>query len=57
MTDMKKLLTIVALAIAALPLAAQETYDAMVSLTQKDEKLTMAEKIYLQMAAQKLGIH
>jgi len=37
--------------------AAQETYDAMVSLTQKDEKLTMAEKIYLQMAAQKLGIH
>ena len=36
--------------------AAQETYDAMVSLTQKDEKLTMAEKIYLQMAAQKLGV-
>ena len=27
MTDMKKLLTIVALAIAALPLAAQETYE------------------------------
>ena len=36
--------------------AAQETYDAMLSLTQKDDKLTMAEKIYLQMAAQKLGI-
>ena len=37
--------------------AAQETYDAMVSLTQKDEKLTKAEKIYLQMAAQKLGVY
>lgn len=36
--------------------AAQETYDAMVQLSQMDEKLTIAEKIYLSMAAQKLGI-
>lgn len=36
--------------------AAQEAYDAMTALVQKDEKMTMAEKIYLQMAAQKLGI-
>lgn len=36
--------------------AAQEAYDAMTALVQKDEKMTMAEKIYLQMAGQKLGI-
>lgn len=36
--------------------AAQEAYDAMTALVQKSEKMTMAEKIYLQMAAQKLGI-
>ena len=36
--------------------AAQEAYDAMTSLVQKSEKMTMAEKIYMQMAAQKLGI-
>jgi hypothetical protein len=36
--------------------AAQDAYDAMTALVQKDEKMTMAEKIYLQMAAQKLGI-
>lgn len=35
---------------------AQETYDGMIQLTQLDEKLTMAEKIYLNMVAQKLGI-
>ena len=35
---------------------AQETYDEMVQLTQLDEKVTMAEKIYLNMVAQKLGI-
>ena len=35
---------------------AQETYDEMIQLTQLDEKLTMAEKIYLNMVAQKLGI-
>ena len=36
--------------------AAQETYDAMLSLTNHDNQLTMAEKIYLNMAAQKMGI-
>ena len=36
--------------------AAQEAYDMMLSLTQIDEKMTMAEKIYINMAAQKLGI-
>ena len=36
--------------------ATQETYDAMIQLTQLDEKLTMAEKIYLNMVVQKLGI-
>jgi len=36
--------------------AAQEAYDAMTALVKKDEKMTMAEKIYLQMAAQKLGV-
>lgn len=35
---------------------AQETYDAMKALVGMGEKMTMAEKIYLQMAAQKLGI-
>ena len=35
---------------------AQETYDAMKKLVGMGEKMTMAEKIYLQMAAQKLGI-
>lgn len=35
---------------------AQETYDAMKELVDMGEKMTMAEKIYLQMAAQKLGI-
>lgn len=35
---------------------AQETYDAMKELAGMGEKMTMAEKIYLQMAAQKLGI-
>lgn len=35
---------------------AQETYDAMKELVGMGEKMTMAEKIYLQMAAQKLGI-
>lgn len=35
---------------------AQEIYDEMIQLTQLDEKLTMAEKIYLNMVAQKLGI-
>lgn len=36
--------------------AAQQTYDAMLSLTSQDNQLTMAEKIYLNMAAQKMGI-
>ena len=36
---------------------AQETYDTMTELVAMGEKMTMAEKIYLQMAAQKLGIH
>lgn len=36
--------------------AAREAYDAMVQLSQMDEKTTMAEKIYLNMVAQKLGI-
>ena len=36
--------------------AAQETYDAMLSLTNHDNQLTMAEKICLNMAAQKMGI-
>ena len=36
--------------------AAQEAYDAMKALATMDEKTTMAEKIYLNMAAQKLGI-
>lgn len=36
--------------------AAQEAFEAMQQLAQMDEKLTMAEKIYLNMAAQKLGI-
>ncbi len=36
--------------------AAQEAYDAMKALAAMDEKTTMAEKIYLNMAAQKLGI-
>ena len=36
--------------------AAQETYDSMKAIIGTDEKPTMAEKIYLQMAAQKLGI-
>lgn len=36
--------------------ASQEAYDMMLSLTQIDEKMTMAEKIYINMAAQKLGI-
>lgn len=35
---------------------AQETYDEMVQLTLMDEKVSMAEKIYLNMVAQKLGI-
>ena len=36
--------------------AAQETYEAMKQLAQMDEKLTMAEKIFLNMAARKLGV-
>ena len=36
--------------------AAQETFDGMKQLTQMDEKVSMAEKIYLNMVAQKLGI-
>ena len=36
--------------------AAQDTYDSMLSLVGLDEKMTMAEKIYLSMAAQKLGV-
>ena len=35
---------------------AQETFDAMKQLTQMDEKVSMAEKIFLNMVAQKLGI-
>ena len=35
---------------------AQETFDAMKQLTQMDEKVSMAEKIYLNMVAQKFGI-
>lgn len=35
---------------------AQETFDGMRQLTQMDEKVSMAEKIYLNMVAQKLGI-
>ena len=35
---------------------ARETYEAMKQLASMDEKLTMAEKIYLNMAAQKLGM-
>lgn len=36
--------------------AAQEAYDAMLQVSNKDDRMTMAEKIYLRMAAQKLGI-
>ena len=36
--------------------AAQDTYDSMFALVSMDEKMTMAEKIYLSMAAQKLGV-
>ncbi len=36
--------------------AARETFDAMKQFTQMDEKVSMAEKIYLNMVAQKLGI-
>ena len=36
--------------------AAQDTYDSMLALVSMDEKMTMAEKIYLSMAAQKLGV-
>ena len=36
--------------------AAQDTYDSMLSLVGLDEKMTMAEKIYLSMASQKLGV-
>ena len=35
---------------------AQETYDAMMEIVAMDEKMSMAEKIYMQMAAQKLGV-
>ena len=35
---------------------AQETFDGMKQLTQMDEKVSMAEKIYLNMVAKKLGI-
>ena len=35
---------------------AQDTFDAMKQLTEMDEKVSMAEKIYLNMVAQKLGI-
>lgn len=35
---------------------ARDTYEAMKQLAQMDEKETMAEKIYLQMAVQKLGV-
>jgi len=36
--------------------AAQEAFEAMQELAEMDEKFTMAEKIYLNIAAQKLGI-
>ena len=36
--------------------AAKEVYESMEALAKMDEKITMAEKIYLSMAAQKLGI-
>ena len=36
--------------------AAQDTYDSMLALVGLDEKMTMAEKIYLSMASQKLGV-
>ena len=36
--------------------AAREVYESMEALAKMDEKTTMAEKIYLSMAAQKLGI-
>ena len=36
--------------------SAQEAYDAMLQVSNKDDRMTMAEKIYLRMAAQKLGI-
>lgn len=35
---------------------AKETYDQMVAIVNMGEKMTMAEKIYLNMAAQRLGI-
>ncbi|MBR1395538.1 MAG: hypothetical protein IJ559_07775 [Prevotella sp.] len=35
---------------------ARETFDAMQEIAAMGDKMTMAEKIYLQMAAQKLGI-
>lgn len=35
---------------------AQETYDSLRALAEMNDKMTMAEKIYLNMAAQKLGI-
>lgn len=42
--------------LAADPATAQETYDAMVALANTGDKVTMAEKIYLNMVSQKLGI-
>lgn len=36
--------------------AAQDAFDSMKSLVDSSERLTMAEKIYLNMAAQKLGV-
>ena len=36
--------------------AAKEVYESMETLAKMDNKMTMAEKIYLNMAAQKLGI-
>jgi carotenoid cleavage dioxygenase-like enzyme len=36
--------------------AAQEAYENMEAIVRMDEKTTMAQKIYLNMAAQKLGI-
>lgn len=36
--------------------AAQDAFDSMKSLVDSSERMTMAEKIYLNMAAQKLGV-
>lgn len=42
--------------LAAVPEVAQETYDALVAIAKTEEHLSMAERIFLNMVAKKLGI-